>query len=157
MQRVHVTHDAAAVSELLAAAESTALVSQGEVLWLRFEPMIVHVCCQTWQIAQSLLVSARRAGIKRTAVFAPGPKALNRGMLATKKFWLGMSWRVVFEGDDRLEMPLLTPHQAAFPMDDKQMVAWLGGVLEAKFARNMQRIERMESILRSAGIDPACE
>jgi tRNA wybutosine-synthesizing protein 3 len=46
--------------------------NKGEELWLRQEPLILHVCCRDVECARRLMAAAQNAGFKRPGIIAAG-------------------------------------------------------------------------------------
>lgn len=104
-------------------------------LWLRFEPLVLHVCCRDWEAAQALVAAARAAGLKNAAVSGPGPK-LEHGLGAR-------AFRVTVDGSERLEMPLAVAGTVAFPLHTAGPRKWLEEAVRRKFERNTVKTDRM--------------
>mmetsp|Transcript_79284 Transcript_79284/g.232894 ORF Transcript_79284/g.232894 Transcript_79284/m.232894 type:complete len:295 (-) Transcript_79284:13-897(-) len=144
------THEPGGVAGLLdGAVDYDRAASEGDgegrdvaaTVWLRFEPLVLHVCCRDWPAAQALLAAARSAGLKKAAVAGPGPGLVQRSDVR--------AWHVAIEGDERLEMPLVVGGQPAFPLcaapSDRGEAAlreWLESALRRKFERNAGRTQR---------------
>jgi len=86
------------------------------IVWFRFEPMILHVCCKSLESAERLLESAKSAGFKHS------------GIVSIKK-------RVVIEirGTDFISAPLQCP--------DKRQLKILIDEANKKMKRNDSRIK----------------
>jgi len=170
--RLHVSHDAARVPALLDEATAAIAAQRSEevtmpaptphasALWLRFEPMALHVCCRDWDSAWALVVAARAAGLKRTAVSGPGPgpRSAVRSCRRVSGDGGGAApgaWRVALEGAERLEMPLAVQGRPAYPLEEPGMREWLESTVLRKFERNAAKTQRLLNILiteRSAGL-----
>lgn len=135
------THSPCGAGGLLeAAAPLGESPGEGRTLWLRFEPLILHLCCRSWTTARSLVVAARAAGLKRTAISGPGP------VLARRASYI-RGWRLVVEGDERLEMPLVVGGRRAFPSNDPVLHAWLEQSVREKFERNAAKTRRLLEVV----------
>jgi len=109
-----------------------------QTAWLRFEPMVLDMCCRDLGAVRRLLSLARQAGLKRTAVSSPGPRLGRASRCA---------WRLYVQGEERLEMPLLARGRAVFPLACER--TWLEGVVLRKFERNAERTQRFLRALLS--------
>eukprot|EP00929_Paragymnodinium_shiwhaense_P096952 TRINITY_DN58718_c0_g1_i1.p1 TRINITY_DN58718_c0_g1~~TRINITY_DN58718_c0_g1_i1.p1 ORF type:complete len:266 (+),score=58.14 TRINITY_DN58718_c0_g1_i1:82-879(+) len=110
-------------------------------LWLRYEPLILHVCCKDWITARRMLAACRAAGLKRLAVFGNGPQVSRREDGDA-------TWRLEIEGNDRLDMPLVVGGARAFNASGEAgLDDWLLKTVQRKFERNSERIERLKDLM----------
>lgn len=160
---------------LQAAAGILAGSQQGDedlTFWLRYEPMILHMNCRDLGAVRKVLAAARTAGLKRTAIFAPGPRLVAPRKVKTDCGVNGAvrpdkvprtemrSWRLCVEGDERLEMPLIIRGQPCYPLGEERLQKWLLDALLRKFERNLLKTRRFQSTLtvppRGADIEQQC-
>eukprot|EP00418_Pyrodinium_bahamense_P037755 CAMPEP_0179203402 /NCGR_PEP_ID=MMETSP0796-20121207/101392_1 /TAXON_ID=73915 /ORGANISM="Pyrodinium bahamense, Strain pbaha01" /LENGTH=580 /DNA_ID=CAMNT_0020908273 /DNA_START=158 /DNA_END=1901 /DNA_ORIENTATION=- len=99
------------------------------VVWLRFEPFILHMCCRDLPAAQGIITAARQV-FKNVGVQS---WAEGKVMLAV--------W-----GDEGIEMPLTGPTgQALF---HKAHSAWLQAQVNDRHRRNWAKIDRFTQAVR---------
>jgi tRNA G37 N-methylase Trm5/tRNA(Phe) wybutosine-synthesizing methylase Tyw3 len=108
------------------------------VIWLRYEPFILHVACRSLEVASQLMSAAR-------------PTFKNVGLTTWKTHRL--YYLVAIWGDEGLEMPLstpttslslsssttTTPHPLFTSSQHKQ---WLGKLVNERHERNWAKIQR---------------
>lgn len=104
-------------------------------LWLRFEPFILHVCCNGPAAAAQLVAAARAAGFKNVGL----------------QGWREGKHMVAIWGDEGLEMPLTVPGtRGEVPIfAGPEQIEWLKRVVNEKHARNWDRIDRLVAEVRS--------
>mmetsp|Transcript_17172 Transcript_17172/g.41684 ORF Transcript_17172/g.41684 Transcript_17172/m.41684 type:complete len:674 (+) Transcript_17172:160-2181(+) len=117
------------------------------VIWLRYEPFILHVACRSLQTASSLMNAAR-------------PAFKNIGLTTWKTHRL--YYLVAIWGDEGLEMPLSTPQpsssssassatspEALFTSSDHK--EWLARLVNERHERNWSKIQRFCDQIRIMG------
>lgn len=92
-----------------------------DLIWLRFEPFILHVACQSLSSANALMNAAR-------------PSFKNVGLTT----WKDSRYLVAIWGDEGLEMPLTTPSGRILHDDD----LWLAELVNERHERNWSKIDR---------------
>ena len=97
------------------------LRERSDLIWLRFEPFILHVACQSLSAASSLMAAAR-------------PAFKNVGLTT----WKDSRYLVAIWGDEGLEMPLTTKSGIQLHNDSN----WLAELVNERHERNWQKIER---------------
>lgn len=107
--------------------------SQDPVVWLRFEPFILHVCCRDFPAAARLIAAAR-------LVFK------NVGVQS----WSEGKVMVAIWGDEGLEMALTDPQGRSLFAGQ---AAWLQEQVNSRHRRNWAKIDRFTEALRSAASD----
>lgn len=101
--------------------EATDLPSD-EVLWMRMEPFILHVCCRSLTAASVLLAAAR-------------PSFKNVGLTS----WRNGYYLVAIWGDEGLDMPLTGP-DGDFKWSQNE--PWLQQQINERLTRNWSKIRR---------------
>ncbi|CAB9505858.1 synthesizing protein 3 homolog [Seminavis robusta] len=115
------------------------------MLWLRFEPFILHVACRSLAAASSLMNAARPAFKNVGLTTWKDEQSTNAGSNFSK-------YLVAIWGDEGLDMPLCTP-------DGTQVFAnahdWLAGLVNERHQRNWMKIERFVQAVRAmpSGVD----
>jgi tRNA G37 N-methylase Trm5/tRNA(Phe) wybutosine-synthesizing methylase Tyw3 len=107
---------------------STSTTSEGDTVWLRYEPFILHVACLSQNAASDLMAAAR-------------PAFKNVGLTT----WKDSKFLVAIWGDEGLDMPLSTPGGSllASSSDDSTSVyEWLAILLNERHERNWNKITR---------------
>ena len=97
------------------------LRERNDLIWLRFEPFILHVACQSLSAASALMAAAR-------------PAFKNVGLTT----WKDSRYLVAIWGDEGLEMPLTTKSGIQLHNDSN----WLAELVNERHKRNWQKIER---------------
>ena len=97
------------------------LRERSDLIWLRFEPFILHVACQSLSAASGLMAAAR-------------PAFKNVGLTT----WKDSRYLVAIWGDEGLEMPLTTKAGIQLHNDSN----WLAELVNERHERNWQKIER---------------
>jgi tRNA G37 N-methylase Trm5 len=98
-----------------------------DLIWLRFEPFILHVACQSLSAANSLMNAAR-------------PAFKNVGLTT----WKDSRYLVAIWGDEGLEMPLTTPTGRQLHDDP----LWLAELVNERHERNWSKIDRFCQSMR---------
>jgi tRNA G37 N-methylase Trm5/tRNA(Phe) wybutosine-synthesizing methylase Tyw3 len=107
---------------------STSTTSEGDTVWLRYEPFILHVACLSQNAASDLMAAAR-------------PAFKNVGLTT----WKDSKFLVAIWGDEGLDMPLSTPGGSllASSSDGSTSVyEWLAILLNERHERNWNKITR---------------
>ncbi|KAG7348061.1 methyltransferase TYW3 family protein [Nitzschia inconspicua] len=106
--------------------------SNDSVIWLRYEPFILHVACRSLSVASLLMATAR-------------PAFKNVGLTA----WKEGRYLVAIWGDEGLEMPLCTPiGMPLYPPNDDSVSKWLAQLCNERHERNWSKIQRFCQNLR---------
>jgi len=105
-----------------------------QTIWLRFEPLILHVACRSLSAAAQLMATAR-------------PAFKNVGLTT----WKERRYLVAIWGDEGLEMPLCTPAGPTVPLYSPEMSQWLSELVNERQTRNWNKIERFCRSLREMG------
>jgi tRNA wybutosine-synthesizing protein 3 len=100
---------------------------RSDLIWLRFEPFILHVACQSLSSANSLMATAR-------------PAFKNVGLTT----WKDSRYLVAIWGDEGLEMPLTTPSGRQLHDDPE----WLAELVNERHERNWSKIQRFVESVR---------
>ncbi|GMI44516.1 hypothetical protein TrCOL_g10389 [Triparma columacea] len=101
-------------------------------VWLRYEPLILHVACCSPLAADLLIKLLRKAGLKTAGVQRMGSRPIIVQVL----------------GDEGLEMPL-TDNEGRGVWGGKER--WLGELVNERQRRNWGKIERLERALVEVG------
>lgn len=113
-----------------------------EIVWLRFEPFILHVCCRSLAASAELAAAARQGGFK------------NVGLTS----WKDAKYILAIWGDEGLDMPLGTfdsdmsylSRQGGDSTDNfQQMALWLAAQVNERHGRNWNKIQRFVQSVRS--------
>lgn len=121
-----VSHLASAVCSI---CNTDAASSTDAVVWLRFEPFILHVCCRDLPAAANLIAAAR-------VVFK------NVGLQS----WAEGKAMVAIWGDEGLEMALSDPQGRPL---FKSHAAWLQDLVNSRHRRNWAKIDRFTEAVRA--------
>ena len=114
--------------------------TEGDSIWLRFEPFILHVACRSLKAASDLMNAAR-------------PAFKNVGLTT----WKDSRYLVAIWGDEGLEMPLCTADSRPFIVsgDDNHIGSlspalsdWLAQLVNDRHERNWKKIERFVQLVR---------
>ena len=100
-----------------------------EAIWLRFEPMILHVACRTLSSANALMAAAR-------------PAFKNVGLTT----WKENRYLVAIWGDEGLDMPLTLPCGTPLFVGNP---TWLSQLVNERHDRNWAKIARFCSSARA--------
>jgi tRNA G37 N-methylase Trm5 len=100
------------------------------VVFLRFEPFILHVACRSLQAAEVLMTAAR-------------PTFKNTGLTT----WNDSKYLVAIWGDEGLDMPLTDPHGNS--LVKKLTHNWLAELINERHSRNTAKIQRFAETVRS--------
>jgi tRNA G37 N-methylase Trm5 len=110
-----------------------AVSSSPAVIWLRYEPFILHVCCRSLAAASALMAAAR-------------PAFKNVGLTswkADKAFYLVAIW-----GDEGLDMPLCNSKgKSVFDSQEE----WLASLVNERHTRNWEKLDRFVQAVRDMG------
>jgi tRNA (guanine37-N1)-methyltransferase len=100
--------------------------SEGDTVWLRFEPFILHVACRSQAAASDLMAAAR-------------PAFKNVGLTT----WNNSKYLVAIWGDEGLDMPLCTPSGSLLASSDTaSLPEWLATLINERHERNWNKIIR---------------
>lgn len=114
-----------------------------DVIWLRFEPFILHVACRSMGSAEQLM-NAARPSFKNVGVTTwNDPTATDVKSSANQQF---CRYLVAIWGDEGLEMPLTTPQ--GVDLTDSFGRDWLAVQVNEKHERNWSKIERFVRSVR---------
>jgi tRNA G37 N-methylase Trm5 len=117
---------------------STSIVgmSEGDSIWLRFEPFILHVACRSLAAASALMAAAR-------------PAFKNVGLTTWKQ---NSRYLVAIWGDEGLDMPLSIPGASRLlipNVDDLTFLPyWLATLVNERHERNWSKIIRFTQAVR---------
>ena len=121
------------------------------MIWLRFEPFILHVACRSLAAASTLMNAARPA-FKNVGLTA-WKEELNNGSGGSN----ASKYLVAIWGDEGLDMPLCTPatdnsgFQQSTPFQGHH--AWLSDLVNERHERNWQKIDRFVQAIREMKVD----
>jgi tRNA G37 N-methylase Trm5/tRNA(Phe) wybutosine-synthesizing methylase Tyw3 len=125
----------AATTASASTSASTPTTSEGDSVWLRFEPFILHVACVSQNAASDLMAAAR-------------PAFKNVGLTT----WKDSKFLVAIWGDEGLDMPLSTPGGGSLltsssPSSSSEesstsLSEWLATLLNERHERNWNKITR---------------
>ncbi|GAX17165.1 hypothetical protein FisN_10Lh010 [Fistulifera solaris] len=112
---------------------------EGNSLFLRFEPFILHVACRSLETAAALMNAAR-------------PSFKNVGLTT----WKDSRYLVAIWGDEGLDMPVSLPqmnkhtdHDMVQPIfRDSAMLHWLAALINERHDRNWSKIDRFVQTVR---------
>ncbi|MBI2548866.1 hypothetical protein HYW21_05950 [Candidatus Woesearchaeota archaeon] len=122
-----VSHSGVTLAEL-----QRALVSLPEdPVWVKFEPLIVHVRCRDLAAAKSIMACCSSCGLKKSGIIACGTKMM-----------------VEMIGTDFLEMLLAKEGKL---LVDQRYLTCLVEELNKKHQRNSERIEKLRKSLTAVG------
>jgi tRNA wybutosine-synthesizing protein 3 len=95
------------------------------LIWLRYEPLILHVCCKDLDAANLLVEEARKI-FKKSSILTVSKKII-----------------VEIAGSEKIEMPYLLDGNKLFSGED----SWLKDLINSKLKLNWEKIDRLrESI-----------
>jgi len=105
--------------------------SGGRFVWLKADPLILHVSCRSIGAANELLKIKGRAGMKRGGIFSIAPERV----------------QIELEGTYRMEVPV---KKGGETLVDKEYFSLLIGQANQKFEKNAAMWERFASEFRKA-------
>jgi tRNA G37 N-methylase Trm5/tRNA(Phe) wybutosine-synthesizing methylase Tyw3 len=127
--------DESSETEPVLASESATAQSEGDTVWLRFEPFILHVACRSQNAASDLMNAAR-------------PAFKNVGLTT----WKDSKFLVAIWGDEGLDMPLCTPGSGgsllASSDSSTSLPEWLATLVNERHERNWKKINRFVQGMR---------
>jgi len=91
------------------------------LIWLRYEPFILHVCCKDLDTANLLVEEARKL-FKKSSILTVSKKII-----------------VEVSGSDKIEMPYYLDGNKLFSGDEN----WLKNLINKKMSNNWQKIEKL--------------
>ena len=121
------------------------------MIWLRFEPFILHVACRSLAAASALMNAARPA-FKNVGLTA-WKEELNNGSGGSN----ASKYLVAIWGDEGLDMPLCTPpnndigSQQSIPFQGHH--TWLSDLVNERHQRNWDKIDRFVQAVRDMPVD----
>jgi tRNA wybutosine-synthesizing protein 3 len=116
--------------EIVQESDKVEVVQRSDhTIWLRFEPFILHVCCQTLSAAWTIMAAAR-------------PAFKNVGLTT----WKESKYLVAIWGDEGLDMPLLSPNGDALYVSHEE---WLAQLVNERHSRNWSKIDRFVEAIRT--------
>lgn len=95
------------------------------LIWFRFEPFILHVCCVDMDTAKELLVIAKRV-YKKSCILSIGKKII-----------------IEIRGSEIIEMPIFEDNQVLLSKD----FGWLVKIVNKKFEKVWIDIEKFRKLL----------
>jgi tRNA (guanine37-N1)-methyltransferase len=121
-------------SELVGAISASgkeSTTSEGDSVWLRFEPFILHVACSSIAAASNLMTAAR-------------PAFKNVGLTT----WKDSKYLVAVWGDEGLDMPVSTPDGNLLSSSNTSLPLWLATLVNERHERNWNKINRFVQAVR---------
>jgi tRNA(Phe) wybutosine-synthesizing methylase Tyw3 len=104
------------------------------IVWLRYEPFILHVACRSQQAAGVLMAAAR-------------PSFKNVGLTT----WKDGKYLVLILGDESLEMPITTLDGAS--LVETFTCEWLAELVNERHERNWRKIQGFVELARCMTLD----
>jgi tRNA(Phe) wybutosine-synthesizing methylase Tyw3 len=109
------------------------------VIWLRFEPFILHVACRSLSAASAMMNAARPAFKNVGLTTWKDDQSTNDSSSFAK-------YLVAIWGDEGLDMPLCTPDGSHVFSEAHE---WLAGLVNERHQRNWEKIDRFVQAARA--------
>jgi tRNA wybutosine-synthesizing protein 3 len=116
----YISHDPVSPADIVQVAKK----GRKDMVWFKFEPLILHVCCRDTNSAQALLTLAGKAGLKHSGAITLGKRII-----------------IEIRGNDRIDAPIA---KGPLPLVTDDYLATLTTLANIKLKENLKRISLLK-------------